>query len=170
MKDLSLLKLKIERFVKKLNKLEWPSIVIFGLGILLGTIIGVYSFIRTDKIPATELDYEVLNNNLLNAEGNFEALLETDAEISISDDAVIVTLENEQCKVKGKYNKNIELLSVERIDKASSISLAIGNSLADFIMGSIVSIAAMCIASLLLEVIIVLIYFLGCYIIYIFKK
>lgn len=96
--------------------INWQEKVGFALGGLLGIVIGIIILVSIDKVPATPMDYQSLEQQAINVQQNPELLLETNCNINIDDEVITIRFENDECKVYAEYNKNFEMLSYSKED------------------------------------------------------
>lgn len=106
----------INWFTQWVRKMNWQEKIGFVLGGLLGIATFIIVLVSIDKVPATPIDYESLEQQAINVQKNPELLLETNCSINIDDEVITITFENDECKVYAKYNKNLELLSYSKED------------------------------------------------------
>lgn len=106
----------INWFTQWRGKMSWQEKVGFALGGLLGIVIGIITFVSIDKVPATPMDYQSLEQQAINVQQNPELLLETNCNINIDDEVITIRFENDECKVYAEYNKNFEMLSDSKED------------------------------------------------------
>ena len=110
----------------------------FAISALIGIVIFISVFVTADKVPATSSDYKELKDQLEAIEQNPDSLLKTDCNIDIAGEVITVSLENEQCKMIAKYNKDFKLLSSSPKDKAMfwgiAVILALGLASVGFMM------------------------------------
>lgn len=90
----------------------------FALGGVVGLVICIISFVFFDQLPATSLDYEQLEKQVIAIQKNLELLLETDCNINVSGKVITINFDNDNCKVTAQYNKCFEMLSSSRKDKS----------------------------------------------------
>lgn len=103
-------------FTQWVARMTWQEKVGFALGGILGIVIGIIVFVSFDKVPATPMDYQPLEQQAINAQQNHELLLEKNCNININDEVITIRFENDECKVYAKYNKNFEMLSYSKED------------------------------------------------------
>jgi len=94
-------------------------ICIYVISIIIAIFAFVYFFNITDRIPATEEDFEELHQTLLQVQNNPEEFMKHKGTISIYDDKIRYEIENDQCKVEAKYTLDYELIEYIKKDKAS---------------------------------------------------
>ena len=87
------------------------------MGVILGTIVGIITFISIDKVPATPMDYKQLEKQVNDIQQDSDILLKTNCDINIRDEIITVELENENCMITAEYSKNFEILSISKEDK-----------------------------------------------------
>lgn len=115
----------MKRFFKKLidffepwlEIMSWKEKVSFGIGGLFGIVIAIMVFVSIDKVPAKEIDYQILEQIAFEVQTNPGLLLDTNCNINITDDNITIRYENKECKVYATYNKNFRLISASRMDK-----------------------------------------------------
>lgn len=110
----------INWFTQWVGKMSWQEKVAFAIGGLLGIIMGIIVFVSIDKVPATSMDYQLLEQQAINVQQNPKLLLETNCNIDINDEVITIKFENDECKVYAKYNKNFEMLSYSKEDNHMS--------------------------------------------------
>ncbi len=106
----------INWFTQWVGEMSWQEKVGFALGGLLGIVIGISTLVSIDKVPATPMDYQSLEQQAINVQQNPELLLETNCNINIDDEVITIRFENDECKVYAEYNKNFEMLSYSKED------------------------------------------------------
>ena len=106
----------IHLFTQWVEKMSWQEKVGYTLGVLLGIIIGIIVFVSMDKVPATPMDYQPLEQKAISVQQNQKLLLETNCDININDEVITITFKNDKCKVCAEYNKNFEMLSYTKED------------------------------------------------------
>ena len=106
----------INWFTRWVRKMIWQGKIGFVLGGLLGIVIGIITLVSIDKVPATPMDYQSLEQQAINVQQNPELLLETNCNINIDDEVITIRFENDECKVYAEYNKNFEMLSYSKED------------------------------------------------------
>lgn len=119
----------INWFNQWVGNMCWIERVAFAIGGLLGVIVGIAVFLHIDKVPATQQDYQLLEQQAINIQQNPKLLFETNCNISINNELITVRLENEECKIYVKYNKNFEILSYSKNDNYTFLLLALVISL-----------------------------------------
>lgn len=107
-----------QRFLnfKNLKKQEKIEQIFKIICFIVGITIGVIFFISIDKVSATSDDYEELEEQLVNIKENPELLFEMDCDVNVGKDNIIVTLENDECKLIKTYDKGFEVLSTCKED------------------------------------------------------
>lgn len=118
--------------------LSWEKI-----SCIVGTIILVigfliYIFMKVDLVPATDDDYSLLENQLLQIQEKPENILRMEGNLTINNGSITYTVENDQCKIIGVYNESYKLVETRREDKAMSKLEFIVGSLGVVVLGSIV--------------------------------
>lgn len=103
-------------FTQWVEKMNWQEKVGFAFGGLLGIILGIIVFVSIDKVPATPMDYQPLEQKAISVQQNPELLFETNCEINNNDEVITITFKNDKCKVCARYNKNFEMLSYTKED------------------------------------------------------
>lgn len=106
----------INWFAQWVGKMSWQEKVSFALGGLLGIVVGIIVLVSIDKVPASPMDYQPLEQQAINVQQNPELLLETNCNININDEVITIRFENDECKVYAKYNKDFEMLSYSKED------------------------------------------------------
>lgn len=99
------------------------------LGGLLGIVLGIIIFISFDKVPATPLDYESLEKQVMAIQQNPDLLLKTDCNINVNGEVIKINFENDNCKITAKYNQNFEVISTSKEDKSVFWLIAFGIAL-----------------------------------------
>ena len=99
----------------------FEKIICLILSIIGGLVILINVLVQVDFTPATFDDYAPLNEILLQVEETPEIMLQREGTIIISEDKIVYTVENEQCRLTGKYSKDYKLQSKEQEDKALTI-------------------------------------------------
>lgn len=118
--------------------LSWEKI-----SCIVGTIILVIGFLihifmNVDLVPATDDDYSLLENQLLQIQEKPENILRMEGNLTIKNGSITYTVENDQCKIIGVYNESYKLVETRREDKAMSKLEFIVGSLVVVALGSIV--------------------------------
>ena len=113
----------LKNLIRKLEKrFDWfksqprPMWGIFILLTVAGVILWIASFKDIDTIPATTMDYQPLEEQAIAIQQNPQLLFKTNCEVEIDSDFITVTLENKNCKLITKYNKNFEIVSSSKKD------------------------------------------------------
>ena len=106
---------RIANWIDENSREELAGFVIAGL---LGIVLGIMFYITTDRVPATPMDYDQLEEQVNSIHQNPDLLLKTDCEINIKDEIITVKFENDECKITVKYDKNFEVLSTSKEDKS----------------------------------------------------
>lgn len=115
-------KQKVITWAKGNSTLDW---VVFGFWVLIALVIGVLMFFTIDTIPATPEDYEPLVSRALLVEEKPIKMLEQKGNIRITDDEILLEIENRECKIVASYSRDFEFQGVEKKDKSHPIVLAI---------------------------------------------
>lgn len=122
----------LKNLIRKLEKrFDWfksqprPMCGIFILLTVAGVILWIASFKDIDTIPATTMDYQPLEEQAIAIQQNPQLLFKTNCEVEIDSDFITVTLENKNCKLITKYNKNFEIVSSSKKDKSMFWLLAL---------------------------------------------
>lgn len=122
----------LKNLIRKLEKrFDWfksqprPMWGIFILLTVAGVILWIASFKDIDTIPATTMDYQPLEEQTIAIQQNPQLLFKTNCEVEIDSDFITVTLENKNCKLITKYNKNFEIVSSSKKDKSMFWLLAL---------------------------------------------
>lgn len=122
----------LKNLIRKLEKrFDWfksqprPMWRIFILLTVAGVILWIASFKDIDTIPATTMDYQPLEELTIAIQQNPQLLFKTNCEVEIDSDFITVTLENKNCKLITKYNKNFEIVSSSKKDKSMFWLLAL---------------------------------------------
>ncbi len=102
---------------------EWVGMVIFS--ILVAIAAAVLVIVSSDLTPATPKDYNELYSRLLSVEGNKEDFFNGTGTIRILEDKIIYEIENDECKMTGDFNKDLELINYSQSDKKVSLALLI---------------------------------------------
>ncbi len=108
----------IDWFTDWIGQFDWEQIVGFAISGLVGIALTIMMFAYTDKVPATSSDYEQLENQVNVIQQNSDLLLQTDCNINIKGEIITVEFENDECKMTAKYDKDFEVLSTSKEDKA----------------------------------------------------
>ena len=98
----------------------------------------IYIFMNVDLVPATDDDYSLLENQLLQIQEKPENILRMEGNLTIKNGSITYTVENDQCKIIGVYNESYKLVETRREDKAMSKLEFIVGSLGAVALGSIV--------------------------------
>ena len=98
----------------------------FFFGAVTGLIIGIMVFGTFDTVPATVIDYKPLEEQMATVQQNPQLLFQINCDVAIRDEVIKVSFRNDKCWVKAEYDKDFEILSFSRGDKAVSWLAAIG--------------------------------------------
>lgn len=108
----------IKKVIDWIRKNSWKENISFGISAILSIVMSVSIFVDIDTIPATLSDYEQLENQINAIQQNPDLLLETDCNIIVKDDKITVEIENDNCKMTAKYDKNnFKVLETSKEDK-----------------------------------------------------
>lgn len=127
-KTMRILKNLIRKLEKRFDWFKSQPRQMWGIFILLtvaGVILWIASFKDIDTIPATTMDYQPLEEQAIASQQNPQLLFKTNCEVEIDSDLITVTLENKNCKLITKYNKNFEIVSSSKKDKSMFWLLAL---------------------------------------------
>ena len=105
------------------------KIIAFILAVLLSLVGGIEVYLMTDRVPATFDDYLPLKNQLLEVQENPNVLLSSNCTITINNGYITYTIENDECKMTGKYDEQYNLIETRQKDKSISIFSAICTTL-----------------------------------------
>ena len=108
----------ISRIANWIDEKNWEEFAGFVIAGVLGIVLGIMFYINTDRVPATPMDYDQLEEQVNSIQQNPDLLLKTDCEINIKDEIITVKFENDECKITVKYDKNFEVLSTSKEDKS----------------------------------------------------
>lgn len=111
-------KLLIDWFADWIGQFDWEQIVGFTISGLLGIALAIMIFVYTDKVPAISSDYKQLEDQVNSIQQNPELLMEIDCNININGEIVTVEIENDECKMTAKYDKDLEVVSTSKEDKS----------------------------------------------------
>ncbi len=106
---------------------EWIGMVIFST--IVGIAVAILIFPSCDLTPATPEDYNELYDRLLKVEGNKEEFFNGTGTIQVLENEIIYEIENKECKMRGTFNSDLELISSSQEDKKLSLVLVIAASL-----------------------------------------
>lgn len=140
-------------FTQWVKKMEIEDKIGFAIGLIIGIVIGVIVFVSSDKVPATEIDYKILENQMTAIQQNPDLLLKTNCNISINDNVITVDFENDECTMTVQYGQNFEVLSISKTDKyifwllAFGIAVVIG--IFTYSIASVLVIAVVCLLKIL---------------------
>lgn len=81
----------------------------------LGIALGITLFISFDKVPATPLDYEPIEEKMIAIQQSLESL---ECDNNTNEEVITVTIENNQCKIIANYDQNFKLLSTSKKDNS----------------------------------------------------
>lgn len=109
----------IKCLIKKFSNLNKKGKLACLLAIVVATMLVVSAYTLTDTTPATEFDYNQLENKAKALEGHAEKILEEDSTIVVNGREVVVEFENDECSVHATYDKEngFKLLSTSKYDK-----------------------------------------------------
>lgn len=115
----------MKRFIKRarqrVNKMITEEKIGFALGTIIGLFVCICVFISIDKVPATASDYEPIEKQVIAIQYNPNLLYETDCNITVNKEIITVSFTNAECKLTAQYNKNFELLSIQKEENDSYI-------------------------------------------------
>ena len=133
---------KFDDFMCNLIESKLFYITIFIIGGLLWGIINFYS---VDYMPATESDYNSLLQVQESIVSNFDSVYTfNNTDIDITDETIIVCIDNDECALKSYFNKNKQYLYTEKFDKADfSYTTNIIVSIICGVLGGILTIGLM---------------------------
>lgn len=109
----------IKCLIKKFSNLNKKGKLACLLAIVVATMLVVSAYPLTDTTPATEFDYNQLENKAKALEGHAEKILEEDSTIVVNGREIVVEFENDECSVRATYDKEngFKLLSTSKYDK-----------------------------------------------------
>ena len=85
----------------------------------------VLVWINIDRVPAVPEDYKSLYERLEYVQGKPEEFVTQKGTVTINEDTISYTIENEECEMTGVYSRDYELISSSQKDKATSTFNAI---------------------------------------------
>ena len=107
-------------FVNLVKKMTLTEKIGFSLGAVAGVLVCIIVFKSADTTPATELDYAPLESQLESIQKDLDTLLETKGEVKVTDDVIVVILENEECEIVSRFDQNFEMISSIKTDKSTN--------------------------------------------------
>ncbi len=113
-------------FKQWFNKLDFEEKIGFFVGVIIGVVVGIIIFLNIDEVPATEIDYKELEDKVIAIQENPELLFEMDCDISIKDDVITVTIENNECSLTVQYLQNFKTAYISGKDNSIPWIFALG--------------------------------------------
>lgn len=101
---------------KKRQLLERTLVIIISLFISI-----VLWMNLLDTTPATLEDYAGLKKLATEIESNPDLLFKEERLIEVQKDGIVLTFENEECKIIATYNQEIKLINCLEVDKCSTL-------------------------------------------------
>lgn len=136
-------------FTQWVKKMEHEEKIGFAIGALVSVIVGITCFVSIDKVPATAIDYETLENQMNAIQQNPDLLFKTNCNIYINDDVITVNFMNDECSMTVQYDQNFEVLSTSKADNYTFWLYALG----------IAVLAGVCVCSVVFFLLTILVYF-----------
>lgn len=106
--------------------MEIEERISFGIGTIIGIVVGISCFVYIDKVPATATDYEILEKQMTAIQQNPRLLLKTNCNFSINGDVITVDFKNDECTMTVQYDQNFEILSISKTDNYTFWLFALG--------------------------------------------
>ena len=107
------------------KRMSPEKITIVVVSIILAIWCVVFAWIDFDRVPAVPEDYKSLYERLEYVQGKPEEFVTQKGTVTINEDTISYTIENEECEMTGVYNRDYELISSSQKDKAISTGYAI---------------------------------------------
>ena len=117
------------RIVKKWKTKKKEERILYIMLLINMIIFGIIIFVNIDTIPATSSDYEPLEMQVNAIQQEPDLLLKTDCNINITNEVIMVNIENDECELIAKYDQNFDILSISKKDKCRGWLLALVISL-----------------------------------------
>ena len=114
-----------KKHVDKTNGERIFNWILVGIGLLIAVVVSVLFYIRKDTEPATPEDYESLVNRVLLIQDDPTKMLQEDGNIIMSGDEILLILENNECKIRASFNRNFQLQTMEKKDKAFPVTIVL---------------------------------------------
>ena len=137
----------VNRFTNWLNKMDIEEKIGYIIGSIIGIAIGIMFFVPIDKTPATTVNYEPLEEQMTAIQQNPDLLLNTNCNISISNDIITVIFSNDECKLTVQYDKDFGILSTSKTDNYTFWLLAL-------VIAVLVGYFTGCVSSFLLTIVV----------------
>jgi len=134
----------MERIFLNLKSVEWKAIWV--VSIICTIVLAVIFFNQLDNVPASPEDFEELHEKLLMVQEKPEEFMKNKGKISITDNEIEYEIENDECKIKGKYTLDYKLIGYTQEDNSKPLSSNIFVS----IMFGLVVMCLSCICTFLL--------------------
>ena len=115
----------ISWFTQWVGKMRWEEKIGITLGVITSIVIGIMLFVSSDTTPATPMDYKPLEKQITAVQQNPHLLFETNCNIKVEDEVTTVFLENEECSITAKYDKNLKIISTSKADKSTPLPIAV---------------------------------------------
>lgn len=114
-------------------KLKWYNILGHSMSALFGILIGILWFTSLDIQAATSFDFNQLEKQAIKVT-ELSDLININSEITITDYNVIVEFSNTECSINVEYDKDFEILSIDRYDESNGIFYALLSTLGWFML------------------------------------
>lgn len=111
--------------VDKANRERIFNWILLGMGLLIAVVVAVFCFIHTDTKQATPEDYESLVNRVSLIQRDPTKMFQENGKIIMNDDTILLVLENKECEIRTAFNRNFQLQTMEPIDKAVPVYIAL---------------------------------------------
>lgn len=115
-------------FIERMNFSKYNSaekIICCILCFIIAIVSLIWTFNNIDRVPATPGDFEELYEQLLAVQENPDELIKNEGTIIIYNDNIIYDIENNECKMTGKYTRDFKLIEYSQKDKACSLFVSI---------------------------------------------
>ena len=136
-------------FTQWVKKMGHEEKIGFAIGALVSVVVGITCFVSIDKVPATAIDYETLENQMNAIQQNPDVLFKTNCNIYINDDVITVNFMNDECSMTVQYDQNFEVLSTSKADNYTFWLYALG----------IAVLAGVCVYGVIFFLLTILVYF-----------
>lgn len=102
-------------------RFSWEKLTCVLIGIIAAISFGIFAWNVSDKVPATQDDYDELYDRINAVQENPEYFFKDDSEITVRHGIITYEISNLECKVKAKFNEDFELIEVSEYDNVFSV-------------------------------------------------
>lgn len=111
------------KLIERITKWEWEQIVGFAISVVIGISVAIMILAYTDNVPASQSNYQQLEKQAEVIDRElYDFILQTDCDVAIKYNGRIITveLENNECKLIRKYDKEADLRIISTTKKDKS--------------------------------------------------